>query len=149
MSKIVQAFFSGIFFTFILDFFLFLGIQINYIDRYDIDLYYNILFADNQNIFVVSFLTALIGYFIVYQSTKKSLILVGTLCIASLATLIEPIGYVVGSNILMTKNITLHTKRFSYTGDICYDGRKNISFYDYKLQRIVTLEKNKLIGEYK
>jgi len=149
MSKIIQAFFSGIFVTFLLDFFLFLGIQINYIDRYDIDLYYNILFADNQNIFLIIFFTLLVGYCIVYQSTKKSLILVGTLCIISLATLIEPIGYRVGSNILMKKNITLQTKRFSYTGDICYNGRKNISFYDYKLQRIVTLEKNKLKGQYK
>jgi len=149
MSKIVQAFLSGIFFTFILDFFLFLGIQINYIDRYDINLYYNVLFADNQNIFLFSFFTLFIGYFIVYQSAKTSLIVIGTLCILSLATLIEPIGYIAGSNILMSKNVTLHTKRFSYTGDICYNGRKNISFYDYKLERIIALKKNELVGKQK
>ena len=31
MSKVVQAFLSGMFFTFILDFFLFLGVFENYI----------------------------------------------------------------------------------------------------------------------
>ena len=52
MSKLVQAFLSGAFFTFFLDFFLFLGMKLNYIDYYKIDLYYNPFFADNQNILI-------------------------------------------------------------------------------------------------
>jgi len=52
MSKIVQMILSGMFFTFILDFFLFLGVKETYIDSHGIKLYYNILFADNQNIFI-------------------------------------------------------------------------------------------------
>jgi len=52
MSKLIQAFLAGIFFTFFLDFFIFLGILLHYINFYEIDLYYNILFADNQNIFL-------------------------------------------------------------------------------------------------
>ena len=52
MNKLFQAFLTGVFFTFILDFFLFLGIFLNYIKYYEIDLYYNILFADHQNIYI-------------------------------------------------------------------------------------------------
>ena len=50
MSKSVQALLSGLFITFLLDFFLFLGIFQNYIRVHEIDLYYNILFVDNQSI---------------------------------------------------------------------------------------------------
>ena len=53
MSKLIQALLTGIFITFILDFFIFLGIKQNYIDFYEIDVYYNILFADHQNIFYI------------------------------------------------------------------------------------------------
>jgi hypothetical protein len=142
MTKAVQALLSGIFFTFILDFFLFLGVKINYIDPHNINVYYNILFADHQNIFVFTFFTILLGYITIYMSNKVALISVGFLFILSFSTLIHPVGKFVGESLLMKKDVIVKTKRYSYRGDILYDGRKKLTFYDYELKKVIILNKN-------
>ena len=145
MSKLVQALLSGIFFTFILDFFIFLGIKLHYIDFYEIDLYYNILFADNQNIFVFGFFTVFIGYLVVYVNfIKLQLSVIGLLFLIAFSTLIQPIGHSVAEAMLMSKNQTLHNSRHTFVGDIYYDGRKTVTFYDKELQKIIILDKKEL-----
>ncbi|WP_455756624.1 hypothetical protein [Sulfurimonas sp.] len=145
MSKLVQALLGGMFFTFILDFFIFLGIKLHYIDFYKIDLYYNILFADNQNIFIYAFFTLLFGFIITYiDNYKLSIAIIGSLSILALLTLIPPIGHKVGEIIFVQKNINLKDSRHTYIGDIYYDGRDKITFYDYELQKIITLNKKEL-----
>jgi len=148
MSKLFQALLSGIFFTFILDFFIILGVKVNYIDIHNIDVYYNILFADHQNIFLFLFFTIIIGYLIMYANTKTALISIGIMFVISFSTLIPPIGKFVAQTLLMQKNMTIRTDKFSYHGDIYYNGRKNITFYDSKLKKVIILNKNKVIGEY-
>ena len=147
-TKIVQAFLTGLFFTFILDFFLFLGIKENYIDFHNIDVYYNILFADHQNIFIFLFFTVIIGFVVIYLPNKIAIAFVGVLSLLSVSTLLPPVGKTVGEMILMQKNVTLKTKKFSYHGDIYYNGRKNITFYDYELKKVIILPKNKIEGDY-
>ena len=148
MSKFFQALLTGVFFAFILDFFIFLGIKLNYIDFYEIDLYYNILFADNQCFLLYAFVSAVIGYIVIYLNNNKiSLIVVGTLFFVAALTLIPPIGHSLGEMVLMTKNTTLKDERQTYVGDIYYDGRKKISFYDYKLKKIINLDKSRLKGK--
>lgn len=144
MSQIFQALLSGMFFTFILDFFLFLGIKMNYIDKLNIDLYYNILFADNQNIYLFIFFTILLGYVTLYRSHKVSLVLIGTLFLLVFATLITPVGAFVGETLLMTKNKTIYTNKYSYTGDVYYIGRKKLYIHDYKLDKMIILDKDKI-----
>jgi len=145
MSKAFQAFLSGALFTFFLDFFIFLGIKLNYIDFYEIDLYYNILFADNQNIFVYLFFTLFFGLLITYvDNAKISISIIGGFLILGLSTAIEPIGHKVGAIILMTKNVTLKDDRYTYNGDIYYDGRTQITFYDKDVKKIITLNKKDL-----
>ena len=145
MSKFVQAFLSGVFFTFFLDFFLFLGIKLNYIDFYNINLYYNILFADNQNIYIYLVFSAVFGFLITYvNNAKLSIIVIGGLFVLTLTTLIPQVGNKVGFMILATQNINLHDTRYTYQGDIYYDGRKQITFYDYGLKKIITLNKKDL-----
>lgn len=147
MSKIIQALLSGMFFTFILDFFIFLGIFENYIRKYEIDLYYNILFADNQSVSLFLLFSIFFGYITLYKSAKVSIVIIGFLSLLSLSTLIEPVGNSLGKLILMQKETKVEMKRFSYRGDLLYNGRKNITFYDYKLDKILTLDKNKIISE--
>lgn len=143
MSKFFQAFLTGIFFTFILDFFLFLGIKLHYIDFYKIDLYYNILFADHQNIYIYSFIASLLGFVIIYVNNNKiSGVILSLLFSIVLLTLVEPIGKSVGEFLLMQKNIILKDAKYTYRGDIYYEGRKNITFYDYELQKVILLEKD-------
>ncbi|SFV67271.1 hypothetical protein MNB_SM-4-204 [hydrothermal vent metagenome] len=148
MSKAVQAFLSGIFFTFILDFFLFLGIFENYIKAKDIDVYYNILFADHQNLFIFLFFSIVLGYITLYKETKLSLIVIGTLSILSLSTLITPIGSTLGELLLMKNNVAIQMKKYSYQGNIIYDGRDKITFYDYSFKKVLHLDKNQIVGEY-
>jgi len=148
MSKIVQMILSGMFFTFILDFFLFLGIKENYIDTHGIQLYYNILFADNQNIYVFTIFTLLIGYIVMYLSNKTAIIIVSTLFALTVSTLIPPVGEMTGEMLFMKKNITINTDKFSYHGNLLYVGRKNIDFYDYELKKVIILDKNKIKGSY-
>ena len=145
MSKFVQAFLSGAFFTFFLDFFLFLGMKLNYIDYYKIDLYYNPFFADNQNIYVYLFFTALFGFLITYiENMKLNFLIIGSLFILSLTTFMHPIGHKVASMIFMKKDVSFHTDRFVYRGDIYYDGRTQIRFYDYEIKKMITLNKKDL-----
>ena len=145
MSKIVLAFLSGIFFTFILDFFVFLGIKLNYIDFYEIDVYYNILFADHQSIIAYAFSTLFLGYITIYvDNNKLSAIILGVLFFISSLTLIPPVGKSVGAMLLMKKDVTLQDHKHSYRGDIYYDGRDFITFYDYDLEKIITLKKKDL-----
>jgi hypothetical protein len=148
MSKLVQAFLSGMFITFLLDFFLFLGIFQNYIRVHEIDLYYNILFADNQSIVLFLLFSIFLSYIFLYLSTKIALVTIGALALLSLSTLITPIGNSVAKVILMKKDVVLNIQKYSYQGDILYDGREYITFYDYRFKKVLELEKNKIIGEY-
>ena len=149
MSKFVQALLSGIFISFLLDFFLFLGIFQNYIRVHEIDLYYNILFADNQNIVLFTIMSLLLGYLTLLKNKKISLGIIAFLALLSLSTLITPIGQSIAEILLMKKNVQLETKKYSYIGDILYDGRVNIILYDYKFKKILKINKNKIKGEYK
>lgn len=148
MSKIIQAFLSGLFFTFILDFFLFLGIFENYIKAKDIDVYYNILFADHQSLILFLLLSVLLGYITLYKSTKLSLIVIGTLSIISLSTLIPPVGSSLGEMLLMKTDVKINMQKYSYRGDLLYDGRTKVTFYDYNFKKVLNLDKNKIVGEY-
>jgi len=148
MSKIVQMILTGMFFTFICDFFLFLGIKENYINAHDIALYYNILFADHQSLIIFLIFTLIIGYVIIYLNNKLAIIIVGTLFLLSASTLIPPVGSYVGELLLMKKDISLKTDKFTYHGDLLYDGRKTITFYDYELKKVIILDKNKIQGKY-
>jgi len=146
MSKLVQALLTGIFITFILDFFIFLGIKQNYIDFYEIDVYYNILFADHQNIYIFTLSSVILGLMVSYLKNKKiTLIILSFLALLSLSTLIHGIGNTIGSDVLMIKNQTLKDTKHIFIGDIYYDGRKQITFYDYELQKMIILQKKDLI----
>ncbi len=147
MSKFIQALLSGLFFTFILDFFIILGVKLNYIELYNVHVYYNVLFADHQNIYLFLLFTLIIGYLVMYTSTKTALIGVGAMFVLSFSTLLPPVGKAVGEMMLMKKNVILTTHKFSYHGDIYYNGRKSVTFYDYTLKKVIILNKNKIQGQ--
>lgn len=142
MTKLFQALFTGIFITFILDFFIFLGVKQNYIDLYEIDLYYNILFADNQNIYIFSFVAILLGFIVSYlNKTKVSISLIGLFFVLALSTLIPAIGEYLGKDMFMSTNVELRANKHVYIGDIYYDGRTHITFFDKELEKMIVLNK--------
>ena len=145
MSKFVQAILTGMLIVFILDFFLFLGIFLNYIQYYEIDVYYNILFWDHQNWYLYGLASIILGLIVTYiPNYKATLCFVTFLFILSLSTLIQGIGYSIGESILMEKNTTYNDSRFTFVGDSYYVGREQITFYDYELKKIILLDKKDL-----
>lgn len=146
MSKAVQALLTGMFFTFFIDFFIFLGIKLNYIDFYEINLYYNILFADHQNIYLFSIVSIVLGFIVIYiNNNKVSVSVIGFLSLLALSTLIPNVGNSLGESMFMTKGTTLKDSKYTYHGDIYYNGRKQITFYDYELKKVILLDKKELI----
>jgi hypothetical protein len=90
--------------------------------------------------------SALLGFIITYiNSIKLSLVVVGFLSILSLSTLIAPIGHSLGEMMLMNKNVTYNDSKYTYTGDVYYNGRTKITFYDYELKKIILLNKKDLM----
>ena len=145
MSKFFQAFLTGSFFTFILDFQLFLGIKLNYLDRYEIKEYYNVLFADHQNIFYILPLVIIIGFVITYiNNTKISLALLIVLFSTTLLVFIPSIGESIGATILQEKNIRYKDSRYVYKGTLYYEGRQSVTIFDDELGRLITLNKKDL-----
>jgi len=145
VSKFITALLTGMIITFIVDFFIFLGVKLNYIDFYEIDLYYNILFADNQCFILYFASSLLLGFIVIYVANKKLTVI--TLIIVSilgLSTLIESVGQGVAKMMFMEKDVTYKSSKHTFNGDVYYDGRTTIHFYDNELQRMIILQKNKV-----
>ena len=125
--KIVMAMLIGFLNMLLLDFFFFLGIKLNYLDALEIKEYYNVLFADNQNVFIFIIGATVLGFFMVFLRNvkyKASLFLFGWA--VSALTLINPIGYAIGEELFMKKNQDIKMVTRSFLGDIMYEGRKEL-----------------------
>ncbi len=143
MTKFITALLTGMLITFIVDFFIFLGIKQNYIDFYEIDLYYNILFADNQSFLIYFAVSIILGFIVIYVANKKlTLITLALVSIIGLSTLIQSVGHDVGKIMFMKKNVTYKDSKHTFYGDVYYDGRTTIHFYDNELQRMIILQKD-------
>lgn len=143
-SKLGSAFLAGIFFTFFLDFFFFLGLFLNYIQVHDIEVYYNVLFADHQNIYLYAIGVIIFGYLFLFFNTKTATIaFLASFAFVSL-TLFPSIGKSVGEMVFAQENKIISSGKHTYIGKIVYDGRDKIWFYDDELKEIVTLEKDKI-----
>ncbi len=144
MIKSVQILLTGIFFTFILDFFLFLGVKLNYIDPLGFTLYYNILFADNQNLLLFFTLSIFIGWLLYFTKNIIRIPVMLLLFTLVLVTLIPSVGKAVGEWLFLKPNVTLHNKKFAFRGDIYYIGREKVLFYDHDLKKMIELDKSTL-----
>ncbi len=144
MSRYIQLFLTGMFFTFILDFFLFLGIKLNYIDPLGFTLYYNVLFADNQNFLLFFTFSLFIGWLLYFTKNAVRIPVMLLLFALSFSTLIPSVGKFVGETLFMKPNVTLHDKKFAYHGDIYYIGREKVLFYDHDLKKMIELDKKSL-----
>jgi len=145
MTRFVQAFLAGIFFTFILDFFLFLGIFLHYIGRYEIDVFYNILFADHQNLWYYLLCSALLGWLTIYYGRPRPVAAVlAALFGLVLLSLLPPVGEKLGAMMLMEKAQHLVVGKSVYKGDVYYRGREFVYIYDEMLAQMVKLPKSEI-----
>lgn len=147
MSKLVQALLVGFLITLILDGFIFIGMLINYINYYEIELFYKPFFANNQNIYIFSVISIILGFIVTYVNNDKlSAIIFGILFTLSLSTLIEPIGNTLGEMLFMTKNVTLKDSKYTYNGNIYYNGKTQIIFFDTDVNKIILINKKDLLN---
>ncbi|MCD4668406.1 MAG: hypothetical protein K8R44_07465 [Sulfurimonas sp.] len=146
MSKLVQALLVGFLITLILDGLMFMGMLVNYINYYEINLFYKPFFANNQNIYLFSFLSIIFGFIVTYINNDKfSAISIGILFSLSLSTFITPIGKSLGEKLFMTKDVTLRDSKYTYNGNIYYNGKTQIIFFDKDVEKIIIIDKKDLI----
>lgn len=143
-SKLGSAFFAGMFFTFFLDFFFILGLFLNYIQAQEIDVYYNVLFADHQNIFLYGTGVIIFGYLFLFYNTKRAVIIFVTSLVVVNLTQIPSVGKYVGQMMFSQENKIISSGKHTYIGTIVYEGRDKLWFYDDELKEIITLEKDKI-----
>lgn len=141
-AKLATGFLAGVFFTFILDFFFILGLFLNYIQAYEIDVYYNILFADHQSFFLFFTGVLIFGYLTIYFKNSKitALILGFSLIIVNL-TQIPSLGKSAGEMMFRVDNKILKENKHTYIGHIVYDGREKVWFFDDELNSMVEIKK--------
>ena len=146
MSKLVQALLVGFLITLILDGLMFMGMLVNYINYYEINLFYKPFFANNQNIYLFSALSIIFGFIVTYINNDKfSAIIIGILFFLSLSTFITPIGKSLGEKLFMTKDVTLQDSKYTYNGNIYYNGKTQIIFFDKDVEKIIIINKKDLM----
>ena len=145
MSKLVQALLVGFLITLILDGFVFIGMHVNYINHHEIDLFYKPFFMNNQNIYIFVAISIILGSIVTYINNDKfSAIIIGILFTLSLSTLIAPVGHTLGKMMFMTKGVTLKDNKHIYNGNIYYDGKTQIIFFDTDVNKMITINKKDL-----
>lgn len=143
-AKLGTALLAGIFFTFFLDFFFFLGVFLNYIRALEIDVYYNILFADNQNLWLYSIGILLFGFLFVFLNNTKVATIIFMVCFALVnVTMIPSFGLQAGEMMFKRENKILKEGGHTYIGSIMYEGRDKIWFYDDEINEMVILTKER------
>ncbi|WP_024954969.1 hypothetical protein [Sulfurospirillum arcachonense] len=145
MNRLLNSLFMGFIFISILDFLYFIGLKLNYFDLYKIDEYFNVIFFDNQNFYILVPVSLVVGYLLMYSKFSKLFMKVYVVVILLFAsTLYEPIGKSFGQSIFMQENQRLKLGSTTFSGDTLYIGRKNIYIYRKELAKTVKLKKDEV-----
>jgi len=145
MSAFIQAILSGMLFTLIYDFFIFLAIWLHYIKPQEIEEYFNPFFWDHQNLIVLGVSTLFLSItFSLFNKTIKNIIVALMLGISLFAVMYQPFGFYLGEIVLKQSYSTLKDSRYTYHGYIIYEGRKEIYFYDTDVNQTFQLNKKDL-----
>ena len=122
-----NAFLFGFLFLLFLDFILFVGLKLNYFDPNGIHEYFNTLFADNQPLWLLLFLSPLLGYAMLYLRHWKlfdKLYLI--LFLLTATTFYPPVGKKVGELLFTQKHQKVRLYGKETEVDILYRGRDGI-----------------------
>ncbi len=143
--RIVNSFFIGIAFVSLIDFLYFIGVKINYFDFYKISEYFNIIFIDNQNFYILLPACFITGYLTLYSRFSRFFTRVYVLIIIlALASIYEPIGRYFGKLEFMQKEQFFQIGSIKFKGDLLYVGRKYIYIYRNDLSKTIKILKKDL-----
>lgn len=138
--RIINSFFMGFAFVSLLDFLYFIGLKLHYFDFYHISEYFNVIFIDNQNFYLLipSFFIA--GYLMLYSGFSKIFIRIYILCIIiSISALYEPVGNYLAKSAFMKENQTFQVGPRKFNGDLLYRGRQYTYIYRKDLSKTIKL----------
>jgi hypothetical protein len=145
IARLVNAFLIGLAFVAILDFLFFIGLKINYFDFYVIKEYFNVLFIDNQNFYILLPLSLLVGYLVLYSGFSKIFIRFYLICIfLSAATIYEPIGLMAGEKIFLKENLRLKLGTTVFSADLLYSSRVYVYLYRKDLSKTIKLKRDEV-----
>jgi len=145
INRILGSLFMGFIFVSILDFLYFIGLKLNYFDFYKIDVYFNVLFFDNQNFYILIPLAFVVGYMLMYSKLAKQFLKIYVLVIVlSATTLYEPIGKSLGETVFLQDNQRFKFGSTTFSGATLYEGRTNIYIYRTDLAKTIKLTKEKV-----
>lgn len=140
LNRILNSFFMGFIFVSILDFLYFTGLKLNYFDLYKISEYFNVLFIDNQNFYILVPLFLIMGYLLIYSVFSKLFMKIYiVVLLLSAGTLYEPIGKSFGQNVFMKENQRYKLGSTTFSGDFLYEGREYIYIYRKDLRKTIKL----------
>ncbi|HIP29885.1 MAG TPA: hypothetical protein EYG93_04190 [Sulfurospirillum arcachonense] len=140
INRILGSLFMGFIFISILDFLYFIGLKLNYFDLYKIDVYFNVLFYDSQNFYILIPLALVVGYMLMYSAFAKPFMKAYIIIIIlSTTTLYEPIGRSLGETIFLKENQRFKFGSTTFSGATLYEGRRDIYIYRQELLKTVKL----------
>jgi len=138
--RLINSFFMGFAFVSLLDFLYFIGLKLHYFDFYHISEYFNVIFIDNQNFYLLIPSFFIVGYLMLYCKFSKIFIKIYILCIIiSISALYEPIGNYLARSAFMKENQTFQIGSTKFIGDFLYKGRKNTYIYRDDLSKTIKL----------
>ena len=140
INRILGSLFMGFIFVSILDFLYFIGLKLNYFDLYKIDVYFNVLFVDNQNFYILVPLSFILGYLLMYSPFVKIFMKIYIVTILLFVTTIyEPIGKTLGETVFLKQNQRYKLGSTTFSGATLYEGRESIYIYRKDISKTIKL----------
>jgi hypothetical protein len=139
---VLNSFFIGIAFVSLIDFLYFIGIKLNYFDIYKIKEYFNIIFIDNQNFYILIPTIFLVGYLVLYCKFSRFFMRVYVLVVLlALSSIYEPVGNYFGKLQFMRENLNFRVGAIKFSGDLLYSSRDSLYIYRKDMLKTVKILK--------
>lgn len=140
IGRLLSSFFMGFLFVGVLNFLFFVGLKLNYFDLYNIDVFFNVMFVDNQNFFILLPLSLLLGYLLMHSPFKTiSMKIYIVSILVFMTTFYEPIGKSIGEAIFLEENQNFKYGSSTFSGATLYKGRDDIFIYREELGKTIKL----------
>ncbi len=148
MSRVLSFVFLTLVTPLLPAFFFFIGIKLGYIDHYEIEEYFNVIFVDKISwiLFWIFGLSCAILFISPFKRVAALLIIASTLL--AMATLIPAVGLSVGTQMFATEPFYIKQKPWTYKGVLLYEGRTNYYLLNDENNRTMIFNKGKIDEAY-
>lgn len=145
IARVINAFLMGIAFVSIIDFLIFIGLKINYFDLYGVKEYFNVIFIDNQNFYILLPLSLVVGYLLLYSGFAKFFIRVYLVALlVSITALYKPVGKEIGKQAFLKENLRFKVGKTTFSADLLYKARDYTYLYRKDLAKTIKLKNEEL-----